>query len=305
VTSDSGLATFTPNNDSKTLRESDIFNDRYGKQKSVPWSSLEGTQALGESSGAFAKSGYRQRPRLLDLFCGAGGAAMGYHRAGFEVIGVDIKPQPRYPFEFHQADALDVLRHLADPTKSWPFVWLPDAIHASPPCQEYTALRVRWGQHYPDLLGRTRELLEAPGLPYVIENVPGSPIRAQALLCGTMFNLGAGGRRVFRHRYFESNVPLGIPPLACCHDRRALTVTGTGAHRELVKADMSAALGIDWMSRAELSQAIPPAYTEWIGRQLLAYLEDDPDPDKPKDPNPGEPEPPYPGPMGPPPHVTS
>lgn len=137
------------------------------------------------------------RPRLLDLFCGAGGAAMGYHRAGFEVVGVDIKPQPRYPFEFIQYDALGFV---ASHGKEF------DAIHASPPCHEYsTATRHRKnrGITYPDLLPGTQKALRGIGKPYVIENVPGAKalLSDPMLLCGGMFDLG-----VMRHRYFESTL---------------------------------------------------------------------------------------------------
>jgi hypothetical protein len=136
------------------------------------------------------------RVRLLDLFSGAGGAAVGYARAGFEVVGVDIEPQPNYPFEFHQADALEFCREHGHEF---------DAIHASPPCQAYTPLRAVHGKDYPDMLAATREALEATGLPWVIENVPGAPINSGIFLCGTMFDL-----RVYRHRWFETPFMHGI-----------------------------------------------------------------------------------------------
>lgn len=141
------------------------------------------------------------RPLLLDLFCGAGGAAMGYHRAGFDVIGVDLNPQPRYPFEFHQCDALEWLSYEQNEF---------DAIHASPPCQRYTALAKGNNANvddYPDLIAPTRELLQETGLPYVIENVPSAPLRYPITLCGEMFGLS-----VIRHRLFESNLPLLMCP---------------------------------------------------------------------------------------------
>ena len=144
------------------------------------------------------------RPRLLDLFCGAGGAAVGYHRAGFDVVGVDITPQPNYPFEFVQADALDCAR-LVIRCGTATF----DAIHASPPCQAYIAAcrRATSAADHPDLIGPTRELLQATGLPYVIENVARRPAASTAvLLCGSMFGLG-----VRRHRLFETNWPLMTP----------------------------------------------------------------------------------------------
>lgn len=127
--------------------------------------------------------------RLLDLFCGAGGAAMGYYRAGFEVVGVDIKPQPNFPFEFHQANALDF------PVDGF------DIIHASPPCQAHTCLNVMWNaKKHADFVEPTREKLKASGLPYIIENVPGAPLIDPIKLCGSMFGLGAGPYDLRRHR---------------------------------------------------------------------------------------------------------
>lgn len=220
------------------------------------------------------------KPRLLDLFCGAGGAAMGYHRAGFEVVGVDIAPQPNYPFEFVQGDALYVLGEM--PT------WTSrrfDAIHASPPCQSYTSLKsVRQEYDYPDLLEPTRELLEQTGLPYVIENVPGSPIRGTLMLCGSSFGLETNGYYLRRHRYFETNWDLGtlVPP--CDHrGRPAILVAGhtsmttvkpSGAARSYQgnNEERAEAMGVDWMTRDEIAEAIPPAYTEFIGEQLMAHL---------------------------------
>lgn len=211
--------------------------------------------------------------RLLDLFCGAGGASMGYRRAGFEVVGVDINPQPHYPFEFRQADAL-----------SFDLSGF-DVIHASPPCQRYSDLAHRNGNadEWPDLIDPTRRLLIASGEPYVIENVEGAPLIDPLLLCGTMFR----GLRVIRHRLFESNLPLYSPahlakvmghPLVFTHDKRKrhygqldqdtsfVQVTGGGNCTVANKAD---AMGIDWMTGAELNEAIPPAYTEYLGRQLV------------------------------------
>src|SRR5574337_20985 len=134
------------------------------------------------------------KPRLLDLFCCAGGCAMGYHRAGFDVVGVDINPQQRYPFEFHQADAMtfDLSGF--------------DAIHASPPCQAYTVLGGREDlSHYPDLVDAVRERLQASGKPWIIENVPGAPLRDPITLCGAMFGL-----RRYRHRLFERDAVAGL-----------------------------------------------------------------------------------------------
>ena len=206
------------------------------------------------------------RPRLLDLFCGAGGAAMGYHRAGFDVVGVDIKPQPRYPFEFHQGDAM-----------TWPLDGF-DAIHASPPCQDHSATKHLHGRTHGTgwMLAATRERLQASGLPWVIENVPGADMRADYRLCGCMFDLP--GLR--RDRWFETSWH-GFelrPP--CYHTGNAVTVAGHGTdgrfYREGLRLqtqeDRQRAMGIDWMTQEGLSQAIPPAYTHHIGLQLLAHL---------------------------------
>lgn len=208
------------------------------------------------------------KPRLLDLFCGAGGAAMGYHRAGFDVVGVDHKAQPRYPFAFHQADALEFLRAHGREY---------DAIHASPPCQAYvrSGMVAKDGRH-PKLVAPVRELLAATGVPYVIENVPGAPLRCDVMLCGSMFGLG-----VRRHRIFESNAGLSPFTLSCDHSRRITGVYGHphrrgGAWRNgkrpmlpSDKATWSREMGIDWMHPLELAQAIPPAYCEFIGHQLM------------------------------------
>lgn len=208
-------------------------------------------------------------PRLLDLFCKAGGAAMGYHRAGFEVVGVDIEPQPRYPFEFHQADALDY------PLDGF------DVIHASPPCQRYSRINKAMGtaEQFPDLIAPTRELLR--NRLFVIENVAGAPLCTPFMLCGTSFRLRTcdDALELQRHRFFECSHLLFAP--TCKHTSRiTIGVYGNGTnswHREklgrnLRVSEMREAMGIDWMTRAELSQAIPPAYTEWIGRRLLGLL---------------------------------
>jgi DNA (cytosine-5)-methyltransferase 1 len=216
----------------------------------------------------------REKPRLLDLFCGAGGAAMGYHRAGFEVVGVDIKPQPHYPFEFWQADALRVLYEDGDGC-NW------DAIHASPPCQAFTAYRRRRsdvGAGYPDLIAHVRELLAVTGVHWVMENVPGAPLENPVQLCGTGFGLD-----VQRHRLFESNFPL--MGMGCAHGRHAPRFTAATNRaqnsRRTVEVGVwripleiqQAAMGIDWMELEELSEAIPPAYTEHIGWQLSGAID--------------------------------
>ncbi len=218
------------------------------------------------------------RPRLLDLFCGAGGAAVGYHRAGFDVVGVDIKPQPRYPFEFIQADALGYLAEMMD-DREW---WHLDAIHASPPCQSYSAMNRIGKVAHPDLIAAVRLQLGMTGLPWIIENVVGAPMRADLMLCGTMV-----GALVRRHRWFEANWALTpwTEPCTCGTQVRDGTLAGTrqGGRRPHGKGRdhywgrerIGAAMGIDWMSNAELRQAIPPAYTEWIGQRLMEHLRAD------------------------------
>jgi DNA (cytosine-5)-methyltransferase 1 len=213
--------------------------------------------------------------RLLDLYCGAGGSATGYMRAGFTVVGVDIAPQPRYPFNFLRGSALALERWLE---LAGPF----EAIHASPPCQRW-AEGGEWHEreHYPDLIGPTRELLEQAGLPYVIENVPAAPLRADLLLCGTMFGLRADGFEVRRHRIFELGgwSPAGRPP-PCRHELPALPVFGHNPPRDFYRryrqgvstGTKRRALGIGWTNREELREAIPPAFTHWIGAQLREAL---------------------------------
>lgn len=209
--------------------------------------------------------------RVLDLFCGAGGAAMGYHWAWPEaqIIGVDISPQPHYPFEFVQADAL-----------TYPLDGF-DFIHASPPCQGYSRTRFIPAQRaaaatYPKLVEPLQERLRPSGIPYVIENTWGAPLRDPIVLCGAMFP----PLRVYRHRYFECSFPI----LAPSHVRH-VHVIGTHKLSSYIKDCTawvtvsghlfslpagSAAMGIDWMTRGELAQAIPPTYTQWIGEQYVA-----------------------------------
>jgi DNA (cytosine-5)-methyltransferase 1 len=218
------------------------------------------------------------RPRLLDLFCGAGGTARGYHDAGFEVVGVDIEPQPNYPYAFVQHDALTL-----DPA----FVAQFDAVHASPPCQKHTAAAPLQGLNHADLIPGTREMLRRSGLPYVIENVPGAPLIYPVTICGLALDCN-----VKRHRLFESNFLISGTECPKGHPGDWLIVfgysalrrsrgQGTGPKKDRGKSkgksvphgEASAAMGIDWMSRMELSQAIPPAYTQFIGKQLLAHLQ--------------------------------
>ncbi len=233
------------------------------------------------------------KPKLLDLFCGAGGASVGYARAGFEVEGVDIEAQPHYPFKFYLADALEF------PLEGY------DAYHASPPCQFASIMtRGRWqdrlGNH-PNYIEIVKLLLKETGKPYVIENVPGAVqyLENPIMLCGTMFGLGTKeGNQLRRHRYFEAPSLVVLTP-TCQHNRASvigvygggqhpnrrkpatigvwghaggssnrdgLIQFGTGARRE--------AMGIDWMTGNELSEAIPPAYTEYIGKYLLKAIAD-------------------------------
>jgi DNA (cytosine-5)-methyltransferase 1 len=223
------------------------------------------------------------RPRLLDLFCGAGGAGKGYADAGFEVVGVDITYQPNYPFEFIEADALTYLEH----------AWVGanfEAVHASPPCQARSAGRhmPRTGEHE-DLIPETRRLLEHHDLPYVIENVIGAALVGPTMVCGTSLGLGADGHHLARHRLFETNwpMPLFTVPPCCCGGRPVLGIYGDRAKtsRGASLAERSSrwsrpeslavggeAMGIDWMTWRELREAIPPAYTELIGHQLMQHI---------------------------------
>lgn len=211
----------------------------------------------------------RSRRRLLDLFSGAGGAAKGYVDAGFEVVGVDINNQPNYPFTFLWHDALD-----------FEATWIAehfDAIHASPPCQGYSAMstcRPGLSEKYPRLIEPIRDLLEATGLPYIIENVPGSPLREPVELCGQMFGLD-----LYRHRLFETNWHLTAPshpehtvPASRAGHWTPGTVMSVAGHVAPV-AHARRIMGIDWTTREELAEAIPPAYTELVGRQLLQALD--------------------------------
>ena len=223
--------------------------------------------------------------RLLDLFCGAGGAAMGYYRAGFdEIVGVDIRPQPHYPFEFVQEDAFAFLN-----SHGREF----DMIHASPPCQAYSTLRSMWnGREHPDFIGPLRATLLSAARPYIIENVVGAPLISPVMLCGTMFNLGTTEAELWRHRLFEIR-PLRLLLTPTCQHRRRPKVIGIyGGHgrdrrrvitvvghtggssardgtQQFSTTERKEAMGISWMTGAELSQAIPPSYTEWIGRRIL------------------------------------
>ena len=210
--------------------------------------------------------------KCLDLYCAAGGAGMGYSRAGFVVTGVDLNPQPHYPFEFEQRDALTI-----DP------MWIAanfDFVHASPPCQEHTKKTATWGRQrthwieHLDLIPQTRALLEATGLPYIIENVVGAPVRPDVTLCGTQFGL-----RIIKHRVFEANFPLfGLRP-PCDHSDVYNPWQGKGRSAK----EFREAQGTPWIPMAggasrkqgitgDLYNAIPPAFTEWLGRQAISHI---------------------------------
>lgn len=245
---------------------------------------------------------------------------MGYHRAGFEVVGVDIKPMPRYPFPFLQMDALEAMDRLLRGEgltfSNGETLYLNDfdAYHASPPCQRYSTMTKKWGREetHPDLVGIVRDELQAIEVPYVIENVKGAPLINPVMLCGSMFGLNAGsyykcgcgykfeyelgkygcpncegdnigilyykyGLR--RHRLFETSWNILFPPMSCNHQGQALSVYGnpggTSKRDKLTFAQFSEwkeGMRIDWMNVNELAEAIPPAYTEYIGKFLMEYI---------------------------------
>lgn len=211
------------------------------------------------------------KPRLLDLFCGAGGAGMGYHRAGFEVTGIDMNPQKNYPFKFVQGDALAYVAQ---------YGWQFDAIHASPPCQAHSkALRLAGihAKEHLDLIAATRFWLQTLGIPFVIENVQGAPLRDAVMLCGSQFGL-----KVYRHRYFETSFYCmqpnhaphndSTPPAGRGRSPKGFISICSGGITGVSQPERFAAMGIDWMTNTELAQAIPPAYTEYIGKQLYAVV---------------------------------
>lgn len=229
------------------------------------------------------------KPRLLDLFCCEGGAGKGYAEAGFDVTGVDIDPTKarRYPYNFIAGDAITYLKAHGHEY---------DAIHASPPCQGYSitarSMKPETLAKYPLLIPELRALLQDLGLPYIIENVVGAPLQDPVLLCGSMFNLAATDTdgtplRLERHRLFESNAPISAPR-ECFHDKaiQVAGVYGGGTSRRKAKSPTerrggytpatevrAALMGVTHMSRRGMSEAIPPAYTRWLGSQLAASLE--------------------------------
>ena len=222
------------------------------------------------------------QPRALDLYCGAGGSTRGLQFAGFHVTGVDIHRQPHYVGEvFVLGDAIEYCReHGAE----------YDLIAASPPCQRYTQAQRIQGREHPDLIPPTREALMATGRPWVIENVPGAPLRADLILCGSMFGLQWRDLMLYRHRWFESGGGFGLapfPPATCVHDRPAISIfghcvlgkslSGNGYKHPNEREHLGIAvgrlvMGIDWMTRNELSEAIPPVYMEWIALQVRDIL---------------------------------
>lgn len=226
--------------------------------------------------------------RVLDLFCGAGGAGRGYARAGATIIGVDIDPQPSYPYRFMHLDALEFLERMLD-GGGWRDrhgdVWRLehfDFIHASPPCQTHSALTAGnrgrgWQDQHVDLIPASRQLLNASGTPYAIENVQGSTLRKDVTLCGEMFGLN-----VIRHRYFEFGGWTAEAPVHVPHRGRVagwrhgvyyegpyFAVHGDGGGKGSI-TDWQQAMDIDWMvTKHDLAEAIPPAYTEWVFREWM------------------------------------
>lgn len=219
-------------------------------------------QTCAQADGALVVS----RPLLLDGFCKAGGAGVGYHRAGFEVVGIDIEPQSRCPFRFVRGDFFEHVEK---------YGYLYDFIHASPHCQPYSRLKALTTKSYPMEIGRVREALRAAGVPYIIENVADALGHMQhpIMLCGTMF-----GGLYYRHRLFESNVLLWQPehPRHIERVRTSHKSTGTfaGAYGNFTGVERARqAFGVPWMTRDEIAQHVPPVYTEYVGTQMMWHLE--------------------------------
>jgi DNA (cytosine-5)-methyltransferase 1 len=214
--------------------------------------------------------------KLLDTFCGAGGAGAGWASAGFSVTGIDCRDQPNYPFTFIKGDALE---YLADKS----FLDQYDIVHASPPCKLHTQLKflrdaVGYKSSDEDYLPQTRELLEDWGGLYVIENVPGAPMRIDLMLCGTQFGLSWAGRQLQRHRWFESN--LKFTRNGCRHKGQPWGVFGrlndclpSGSDTIPTLDAARSLMGISWMNWYELKESIPPVYTEFLGKQVIKTLD--------------------------------
>lgn len=215
--------------------------------------------------------------RILDLFCGQGGAAAGYADAGFEVFGVDIEDQPRYPYAFEQGDALAVLDEMVQRGGDLALYGRFDAVHASPPCQLYSNAQRIQDREHPDLIAPVRDLLQRIGLPYVIENVEGAPLVDPVTLCGAMFGL----KRTYRDRLFETGNgftlaqpehPEHAAPMRKMgrrpRDGEIIHAVGNFSGVQLVREDW----GVPWMNRDGIREAIPPAYTRYVGEQLAAHL---------------------------------
>jgi len=223
-------------------------------------------------------------PRLLDFCCKAGGTSMGYHMAGFNVVGIDIEPQPNFPFQFYVEDVMKIGdKQINGIRRNF------DALAGSPPCQGFGALKALAKQPKPEILIRVREIFEAADLPYIIENVPGAPLIDPVQVCGS-----ALGLRVQRHRMFESNCDIeGTPcehlwqdrdkrythiPNKLYEDYRSGVVSvagrGDGSHfQNQSQAEIwSHAMGIDWMNMEEMGQAIPPFFTWHLGKQLIKFI---------------------------------
>ena len=228
---------------------------------------------------------------VLDLFCKAGGAGMGLHDAGFDVVGIDIEPQKNYPFTFLQKDVLSLGKTFL---QEFDFIW------ASPPCMRYSAMTKRWGDNqvesHPDLVDPVRKMLIDSGVPYCIENVVGAPLISPTMLCGSMFGLQTKhGSQLRRHRLFEASFPIAQPK--CNHNKGSVIgVYGGGKHpnrrvpatigvygnsggssnrdglQMFSTQDRRDAMGIQWMAGKELSQAIPPAYSKYIAEQFLRSI---------------------------------
>lgn len=236
--------------------------------------------------------------KLLDLYSCAGGAAKGYSDAGWDVYGIDIDDQPRYPFAFRQGDVIEVMRDLLDgdvltfSNGAVLDIGDFDAIHASPPCQAFSKTKTLHTNEHPDLIAPTRELLVESGLPWVIENVVGAPLISPVKIEGRHFGMTAPDvdgvpLKLVRPRLFESNTPLG-PPSQWVPNKDLVTASVYGAgggwtprhrdnpdrrggyipHIDVIKE----LLGIDWMTKHELSQSIPPRFTAWVGRQLMERM---------------------------------